>query len=323
MRWLILLLSLLASPAFAQLPAIPAPGTPSVQFLSPPTGAWQQGAANINRFGDRLFLGDAYNSNTTNSPCGNDWFSLFQNTSDMLPSNGCGSYINYAVLSVLGGGNGQDPSSSTGIHTAVQSKNVPNNGAMISGINAFVVNNSTSHNSNAWAIYAECHVLNVGPSGSTCYAMEFDVRNMKASAAITDAYTQSTIVGIQAACGAGLYTTPGSPNTPGATGNPCGAAFQIVANDQPFGAGLVFHDGSITAGSAGTLNAINMPKAYRIIWNDASQSIAGSIYVGNSGNFNIDIAAGGTLVVQGNVGATCGGSVTAFFSVKNGIVVNC
>ncbi len=306
-----LLMLLLGSPAWAQLPAFPTPG-PQVYFTSPPTGGWQQGGANINRFGDRLFLGDAYYSNTSNSPCGNDWFSLFQDT--MLPTNGCGSYINYAVLSVLGGGDTQATQAQTGINSAVQSKHIPNAGAMISGVNAFVVLNSTSHDGNAWAFYAECHVLS-GSGSQGCYGMEIDLRTMIGAAGNTDPFLQSVMVGHQIACGAGLAIGTGQ------TGSACGAAIQIIQNDQPWKGGVIFHQGSIAFGSAGVINAIAMPTTYQIAWYSAAGNRSGAVYVGSGGNLNLEAA--NFLVFNGNQGATCAGPTTGSFSAIGGLVIHC
>jgi len=309
---LTLLLALFVSPAWAQLPALPSPPqVPSTYFISPASGGWYQGTANINRFGDRLFIGDAVNYNTDNSPCGSDWFALFQNT--LLPTNGCGSYSGFSVLYVAGGGDTQNINSTGGITAAVQSKNSGAGAALLALMGFAVVNNSASV-TNGWGLYSECHLLANAHSGSSCYGYELDVRNLlDPNAKLVDAFSQSIVAGVQSACGAGL--------DPSQTGFPCGAAFQVVANDKPWGAGLTIHNNALTAGVGGTMNAIQMATAHRIVWYSGGGAVAGSVYVGGGGNLNLEST--GFLVFNGNNGATCAGPTTGLFSAIGGLVIHC
>jgi len=263
---------------------------------------------NVQRYGDRFFIGDAANYTALSSfACGNDWFSNFEGTT----SNGCPAYAGFTQLLVEAGGTNQTAASNLAILGAVQMTNASGSAAGL-GTSGFAVNNNSGSSTSAWGMYSECHQT-VNNSGG-CIALELDVRSAVSGYALNpDPFQQGLIVGLQNACGAEIS----SPST-----FSCGAAIQILPNGGLFNAGIVIFSGSINTGSGSSISAISMPTTYHINWFSSSGNIAGGVYVGSGGRLNLDGSAG--ITHNGTNGITCAAGInTTTFRSINGIVTTC
>lgn len=257
-------------------------------IFSPQTSSWFKTDSPPNNFikiGDRLFIGDAINYPNDNICSTGDFFTTFEATT----TNGACGYIgSFQVVVENKTGN---INSGAGILTAGQSKsmNSATNGAF--GIAAFGFENNTGSRTggSTWAIYGECDKTQ--NNGANCYGVELDVMTSVNVSNIPDPFQQGPVIGGHIACGSGV-TTP--------TNFHCSAALQVVANVQPFNAGINFLSGSIAGTSlfGGTFSpAMSLPPNYAIIWYSSAGVAIGGITVDNSGN--MDLTATGSLKFNG------------------------
>lgn len=281
-------------------------------IVMPQTVSWfanDTPAANINRFNDSVLVGDAAQNYPANTGCPiGDWFTNFHNTTSQGPCAYIGSF-EMVVLSktnntnpiggLLGGGQSAQTSSAT-------------NGVF--GLAGFALENKTGVGSRtgggSWGIYGECDkTVN---NGANCYAIEVDVMTTINNTNNPDPFTQGPYIGSQIGCGSGL-SSPANFH--------CSAAIQIVANSQPFNAGIVFINNSLATGAAGGINAVAMPLTYSLAWYSSANTAQGSITVDNTNNLNLN--TGGTIKVNGTGGVTCAGAPSGAFATLNGIVTHC
>lgn len=166
----------------------------SGDITQPSTGLFftQQGA-NINRLGDRIFLGGFTKADGSYPPVTSDWFSAYENTLGYTNSTPSGSLAVSPPNTVHGG--------TVAATFAAQSLNAAAAGASTIPVEAFAINNNASMATDAWAFYGEAHLASA--SAGSVYGMELDTHSLYPTSSPTP-YGQGNVVGLQLAAGAGI-----------------------------------------------------------------------------------------------------------------------
>jgi hypothetical protein len=213
---------------------------------------YSHAGAKINRFNDRVFIGQATINDAAMPNVTRDWLTDFQVSAGL--SNGS---IVSSQSAVLTDTNNQ---ANVAFLAGSQSLNFISAGAACIGNASFVVNNNASLATKAWGYYGEAHKINA--TSSSVYGMELDTRTLVDSIE-PNSYQQGNVIGFQVASGCELS----------AVGQfDASAAIQIESNPKKFKVGINFGSTAITGtdGVTGTGTAIALAKGHEITWSRAS-----------------------------------------------------
>jgi hypothetical protein len=217
-----------------------------------------QNGAIIHRLTDRLFIGDAIENDGAFPNVAQDWLTQYQ-IAWGLGGGTLSSSLGAALTEPV-------DSSACAFLFGSQSKYFTNAGTSCLGATSIVVNDNTTHSTDAWAFYGEAHRV-TSASGSV-YAIEIDVRTLFASILATPAQ-QGESIGLQIGAGCGL-TSVGQFD--------CSAAIQIVANPVKWKTGINFMNDSLVAGAS----AVAMGTSQFLRWYNTSGDATGAITTTNT-----------------------------------------
>lgn len=227
----------------------------SLGIQQPNSGTfWSSSGAAVNRFGDRVFIGDAVVNDGALPNVNKDWLSTYFST--YTPSSYYSEFAQGMSLTSIGGG------FLGGAHTAGGGTN-----SNAYGLNAFALADHASATTFAWGIYAEGHRVN--SHGGNCYGMELAIVNRGGTISNTP-YSggAGSTIGIQLDSGAG-FTAAQMPGVVSAS-----TGLQFVNNIPGSGStggflnGICFGATSLngTDGVTGTGVAIAMAKGHALQW---------------------------------------------------------
>lgn len=256
------------------------------------TGNHYAPSANIQRFSDRVFVGDATANNGTQVASQPDWLTTFQ-----IATGRSGGFIQEATCAAL---NGTDPQSTNTLVSGAQTSHIILDGLNAIGSITVGVNNNTAHTLAAFASYSEAYRMSGALGGATGY--EIDTVNY-ASAVAIDPFQQvgTQTIGLQIAAGAGLSSSGQFSSS---------AAINIQNNNAAFLRGINFGNGSLDTGANANPDALAMPDAYSISWYNATGSKTWQLYSTHSGaNGNLTLTPGGTGALVINTSVFSSGSL--------------
>lgn len=215
---------------------------------------YAQHGAKINRFGDRLFVGDAVVNDGLYPTASPDWLSVLQ-----TPTFGVnGGAVPFAMLASLTNNAG-----GSGITAGAQTKYFTNAGSAAIGIQAFGYANNGTYAADAWGYYGEAHRLNNGDGN--IYGIEIAVCN-QGNTVVQLPYDGpvglSTGIQIDSGNSFGTAQLPGQSSA--------SSAITIVQNTSdnsaPFLRGIIFSNNSLKAYAGGLSEAISFYQGNTLQW---------------------------------------------------------
>ena len=237
----------------------------SLGIQQPASGKfWSSSGAAVNRFGDRVFIGDAVANDGALPPVNKDWLSTYFSG---YTSSYYTQFAQGMSLSSIGGG------FLGASHTAPGGTN-----SNAYGLNAFALADHASATTFAWGIYAESHRVN--SHAGNCYGMEIAIVNRGGTVSNTPySGPAGTTIGIQIDSGAGFNST----QMPGLVSASTG--IQFVNNTLGTGGnggflnGIVFGSTSLSGcdGVTGSAVAIAMAKGHMLQWYSGSATPTASV----------------------------------------------
>jgi len=288
----------------------------------------------ISKFGDRVFIGDAYKylaTSPSSSANGNDWYSQFTCAGVY---GACGGQIGSSVLVVETSATNRFGTNA--ILGAASSLPCLGFNCGYIGVTGVAVNNvaATAGKTYAgWGSYYECNNM-VNNTGSCTgaeidIAMGFDRDAIFGTVPANNPFQQGGNNAIQSTCGTAFagYVCDTWLSLQGGSGGP-----------NKFVTGINIVNNTIAAnrgpamGATGTTAtvAIALPETYDIVWYQNSSTIRSAVFGGSGGNLNLvgnnisfTTSGGGSLILNTNVGVTCAGISAATFQSQGGIVTHC
>lgn len=221
--------------------------------------------ATVQRFNDRVFIGDASKHKGDNTAAQADWLTTFQRST----GRGWG-WIQSAQSAVLQGSNQM---ASNAFVVGAQTANLYDNYSAI-GIIGVAVSNKATGTGMAWGGYFEAYRASAASCGA--YGIELDTVNYGSLVQIHPFYQSSyQVVGLQLAAGAELPTTGQFSSA---------AAINIQYNHSTFDKGIVFGATSLSGcdGVTGAAFAIAMAKGHTIAWWSAANTATAAIRCDNT-----------------------------------------
>lgn len=233
---------------------------------------YSQSGAVIHRFGDKVLIGGAIESDSALPNVDKDWLTEYQNTF-VIDGGGINDTLQGASLfySTVGLNNESSGMAGGGLFAA-HSKHFTSAGASCIGMFGMAINDNLTLGTSAWAFYGEAHRMNDAVGGAR--GMELDVSSWAPLGEIDPFPHQQTLTScLQLGAGCGLDAVVGGVQ------NDIGCVIQVVNNPMRFKKGFVFGKQSLvgTDGVSGYGVAMALSSFQGIDWFNTTGSLVGRI----------------------------------------------